>query len=719
MPRINFTVDAALLKELGERLVGKPHVALAELVKNSYDADASKSTIEFALEEDRVEVRDDGHGMTFDEFRDFWMRIGTPHKVEKRVSRDLGRRMTGSKGVGRLAVQFLAGKLQMITVPKGGQGQWLEARVNWAEAVEAGDLVSASAEYRTWESLPPFEQGTRIILSELKHEWTGAQVQGLAAELWRLQPPFRSALPPADRFKVDFQSTEREFEKVFEKQMRAVLSIWMAKFVGRYRDGEISLSLEFAGESPQAYSYYAADFPHNHGRFDKERNLNEADFEVRIFKLTGRQKYDIKVDYARDYLFEYGGVHVYDGGFRLPHYGSAENDWLRIEFDHSHRRFMSQLLPKELQDRYAHTQRLRFLPTLGRVFGVVNVDTSREPKLDIMITRDRLTQDSIAFRDLVTMVRYAFDLYAYEEARHQYTPKKIEPTSLGFERIEQALEEHEQHISKPVYQDLREKVLAAASAATTSQQDALKAALEKMGFLGPLATAGISTAAFQHELTKQFGLIEDIVERIRDIATDDASLQQSLDKLATDLSSWLERARTTNALFSYLAYAENISERERFCATTVIEQVRRQVRFFSRGIEIDTADVDGEIFLPEASFAEWSAIFQNVFINAFNAMLDSEKRLLKVSSRVKERSHEILVQDTGSGVDLRDADRLFEPFERGSQISPERRALGYGGTGLGLTIVRLLADGIGCRAGFVEPEEGFETAFSLNWREMK
>ena len=47
MPKIKFTVDAALLAELGERLVGKPYIALAELVKNSYDADAASVTIEF------------------------------------------------------------------------------------------------------------------------------------------------------------------------------------------------------------------------------------------------------------------------------------------------------------------------------------------------------------------------------------------------------------------------------------------------------------------------------------------------------------------------------------------------------------------------------------------------------------------------------------------------------------------------------------------------
>lgn len=123
--------------------------------------------------------------------------------------------------------------------------------------------------------------------------------------------------------------------------------------------------------------------------------------------------------------------------------------------------------------------------------------------------------------------------------------------------------------------------------------------------------------------------------------------------------------------------------------------------------------------MPDASLAEWSAIFQNVFTNAFNAMLDAERRLLRVSSRVEGTSREILVQDTGSGVDLRDAEKLFEPFERKLEISPERRALGYGGTGLGLTIVRLLAERIGCRVGFVEPDEGFSTAFSISWRESR
>jgi len=627
--------------------------------------------------------------------------------------------MTGSKGVGRLAVQFLASKLKIVTVPKEYDGEWLEASVDWEEAVQAGDLVDASVSYTKKRSPPPFEHGTSIVLSGLKQEWSEDKIQGLAGELWWLQAPFRpSSLAPEERFEIDFRSSQREWEDVFDERMGAIMKIWTARLVGQNERGHISLSLEFAGEPPQTHAYDVACFPHNEGRFDPEENLNDGHFELRIFGLRYRQPHGIRVAEAREYFWKYGGIHVYDGGFRLPYYGDPENDWLKIEFDHAHRRFLSDLLPEEFQDRYAETERLRYLPTLGRVFGVVNVNTSQEPDLEIMITRDRL-RDTPALRDLVSMVRYAFDLYAFEEARRAFERRlrvgPVEPTSLKFERVERVLEYYEPQIPQDVYRDLRERTREATTAATTSQE----VALGRMGLLGSLATAGISALAYQHELRKQFAVVESIVERIGEVRTTDPTLRRSLDSLREDLSSWLRRARATNALFDYLADAENIETKRRFHAAEVVEEVKRQTAFFARGIEVDTGEVDEKLLLPGASLAEWGAIFQNVFTNAFNAMVDLEERLLQVSSRATATSREILVQDTGRGVDLGDADRLFEPFEREVEISRERRALGYGGTGLGLTIVRLLADRIGCRVGFVKPDEGFSTAFSLSWREAK
>ena len=85
MNRETFTVDAALLQELGERLIGRAHIALSELIKNSFDADAI--TCEICFEDDTITILDDGHGMSEKEFLDHWMRIGTTHKVALEKSR--------------------------------------------------------------------------------------------------------------------------------------------------------------------------------------------------------------------------------------------------------------------------------------------------------------------------------------------------------------------------------------------------------------------------------------------------------------------------------------------------------------------------------------------------------------------------------------------------------------------------------------------------------
>lgn len=53
---LKFTVDSALLRELGEKFVETVHLALSELVKNSYDADATEIEVIFeTTEEGKIE----------------------------------------------------------------------------------------------------------------------------------------------------------------------------------------------------------------------------------------------------------------------------------------------------------------------------------------------------------------------------------------------------------------------------------------------------------------------------------------------------------------------------------------------------------------------------------------------------------------------------------------------------------------------------------------
>ena len=71
--RLSFTVESRILRELGERLVKQPDVALLELIKNAYDADARN--VEIAFGDNQITITDDGHGMSEADFVERWMRM--------------------------------------------------------------------------------------------------------------------------------------------------------------------------------------------------------------------------------------------------------------------------------------------------------------------------------------------------------------------------------------------------------------------------------------------------------------------------------------------------------------------------------------------------------------------------------------------------------------------------------------------------------------------
>ena len=722
---IKFTVDAALLSELGERLVGKPYIALGELVKNSYDADATRVIVHF--KNDRIEVIDNGQGMDFDEFQSFWMRVGSQHKQEQRYSRNFQRSMTGSKGIGRLAVQFLAKEISMRTVSEMNLNSEIQVFVDWEKAQKAGNLTEATAKYKTAEPSIEYpngsKHGTAIILSGLNQSWDADAITKLAQEIWPLQPPFRSArggIPPEEAFEVKLEAPDPNAVEHFRQQMEAVLDIWDAKLIGKLipasqkEDSKVKLTLEFKGGEKKYYEYRIPDC-----------NLNSVEFEIRIFTLMGKQPAGIIVDDAREYFKNFGGIHVYDAGFHMPFYGTVGGDWLRIQYDQASRISKSVLLPEEIQV----PRGLQFLPTTSRTFGVVHVDTAKEKDiarengleekgeyLKIQVTRDRLV-DNDAYEGLTKVVRTAVDYYATQEAARQYSEKETqrptEPIQRKFERVEDVLNRYQEVIPKPVYKALSREVKSAVTASQAEQERITRQA----GLLGALATTGMTALAYEHETKKHHFKLYELMKDISGIKVEDPVIQNQLNDIVQRLSAIIDQSRALRAVFGAMLDEENRRTVKRFKARILIRDVSEQLGILLHGVRPKTYRVDDELFLPEAAFAEWSAIFQNVLLNAMNAMLENDEQKIDVSSRADGNRRIILIQDTGVGVDLPTSEELFKPFVRELKISPEWRGLGVGGTGLGLTIVRMISDSIGCNVSFTEPEEGFKTAFQIQWRE--
>jgi C4-dicarboxylate-specific signal transduction histidine kinase len=148
-----------------------------------------------------------------------------------------------------------------------------------------------------------------------------------------------------------------------------------------------------------------------------------------------------------------------------------------------------------------------------------------------------------------------------------------------------------------------------------------------------------------------------------------------------------------------------------------VVQFVAQAQPFLGGVEVNFEELDEDIQLPSGTFAEWSAVFQNVFANAANAMIDKKTRKISISSDRRRSTNSILIHDTGTGVDLKEAEKLFEPFERRIKISRERRSLSIGGSGLGLTIIRMIARNLGFAIAFAKPQRGFSTCLKIEWQE--
>ena len=741
LQEIQFTVDAELLRELGERLVGRQYIALAELVKNSYDADASR--VEIRIADDFIEVSDNGHGMTYEDFANRWMRVGSTHKVPEMRSPELKRPLTGSKGVGRLAAQFLASELTLNSVPNENRVQQdsvpreLYAVVDWDSAVLAGDLTHATALYELREPQGtdfPLERphGTTVTLRRLKHVWTPKEFEDLAREVWFLQPPFRALSAVADRedagaFEVELFASDPEVASAFNAQMLRILDLYSSRLVGKLLPNDASsrnsnkrkaiLSLELEGQPTQPYEY---ELP---VQGEDPCLIDRLEFEIRIFTLHARQPYGIPVQQARDFLAEWGGVHIYDAGFRIPYAGPAA-DWLNLEFDHSHRLAQSKLLPDALNVRMG----LNFLPTNSRVLGVVDIDTAREARiatrsdnqshqhLQIQVSRDRLVGNK-AFRQLRDAVRVALDYYSTRLAVLRFEEKAAErsvgsPTRL-VENVWDVLEQHEDEIPKTVAVKLKAEL----TKTIDSVREESEWAKSQSGLLGAMATVGATAIAFDHQLNQHLGVLEHHTAALEDAIEADNDLKASIGAVAGNIRQWIRDVRDTRVVFSPVSDERNRTTVARFIAKPMIRGLADHLQAILRGVSVDVSGVDRELLLPNTSYPVWMAIFHNVFTNAFNAMLDSETRHISVSSFQAGRRRGIRVQDTGVGVNLDKAESLFEPLKRELEISPERRALGYGGLGLGLAIVRMLATDLKADVGFVEPVEPFNTCFQLTWSE--
>ncbi len=221
--------DPQTIKHLGIRMYSRLAPALAEIISNAYDADATNVVITLYEENgipQKIRVEDDGVGISHNEINDKFLVIGRNRRDDggDRPSSKCSRLPTGKKGLGKLALFGLAKTITITTVQSGFKNEFV---LDW------DDLMAAKGTYRPKVNDVKVKtensDGTIITLTGLKRK-TAFDINTVADNLSRLfifEQNFNLVLvtPKGDRISVTNERRYDQLNKEFEWNIESTLLV--------------------------------------------------------------------------------------------------------------------------------------------------------------------------------------------------------------------------------------------------------------------------------------------------------------------------------------------------------------------------------------------------------------------------------------------------------------------------------------------------------------
>ena len=168
--KLKMSFDPLTIEHLGIKMYSSLPTAIAELIANSYDADATNVKISLVDKnsEKEIIVQDDGVGMSFKEVNDFFLRIGRNRRKEGFTNSPSGqRKATGKKGLGKLAFFGIGDEIEVVTIRKNS-GKKIQFVLKWKDLIN-----SKTQEYEPVFSISNCSKsicGTSIRLLKLKRK---------------------------------------------------------------------------------------------------------------------------------------------------------------------------------------------------------------------------------------------------------------------------------------------------------------------------------------------------------------------------------------------------------------------------------------------------------------------------------------------------------------------------------------------------------------------
>jgi len=744
---LSFSVDAQLIGELGQKLVASNYIALSELVKNSYDADATeiKISIESAKVFSRgcnskIIVADNGQGMTFEEIQKYWMRVATAHKVSIDISEGYLRPRTGNKGIGRFSCQKIARKLILESVAELPDGSFEKTKVlfNWSNFKPGSDLELIANCYEVSHSSKPRKTGTTLKLIGLHGKWNETEFNALRRQLLSLY--MVSSVERSDEsdniivdpgVKVNFLAPE--FEKGHGNLIEQFMDAGWGRIKGKVnKKGVLSMTLDAHVLGKVKYTYDTT--------FSKLAGIS---FDVAFMPLDKeyfRDKSTANQSTIRTMSYDQAGIRVYYENFRVFPYGEPDDDWLRIEHDVARRlagvgdTYLEEVAKKLL----LNPQRANLLhPRNRNLFG--KVYTKKSPHFDTKMDREGFLENS-ALQELRSAMRISlkwmtlqFGAYKENLKKQKYieaeqllsktlslkkeTPEKVTTKALEF-LTQSARQGPDTSLKRPVE---------AIKQAETFLKSQIESSESELSILRMVASSAPMMFVFAHEvrgvvnrLDTHAALIEKHIKLMPE-----SSLTKQLSSLAADFKDTSGRFTSITKMFDIFSGARD-SKKSKFYLMKACKQAIDSFGFIADEFHIKPVMIiDPKIKIGPILEAELFSVIVNLYSNAVKASIVSKRREIRIEGAVVEKKVILKVMDKGVGLSKNNWEHVFMPMVRdpedriyktlATKIGDETITTLGQGSGLGLGIVKAILESNSSTIKFVAPPKGWSTCIVVNF----
>jgi hypothetical protein len=680
---------ARLLTMIGEQLIKNEKVALIELIKNSYDADASWVQVRFnnfeVNEEDEnelqvnddsnIEIEDDGEGMSLQTIKEAWMNPASPIKlIEKargiRKTKNKNRIIQGEKGIGRYSTFKLGKKVEIVTkainkkeiVVTSDLTIYNEELVSLKGSKESKYLDEVEFDYVIRRKPKHFvnepltirgikkkrvSHGTLIRISHLIDNWNKDKIEKIFYDILRLESPFSESKKGQDIL-IDFRLNNKPIisQKSIEENLQVLFNYAPIKVTdGKFSEDGFSFKLNnrdmWLSLGDLSGNRALRDrFLTKQGKLRRRPECGPFDFEFYVYDFSAKEPSKYKLDRESKDLVKKNRIYLYRDGIRVFPYGDPEDDWLGI-------------------DVIRGTQKAGLQLSNDQTIGRIKISGENNPNLKDKTNREGLLEIGNSFEDFKVLI---LSILGYLHKEFRKYKETLERKNINIlvksDLVISSLKESLYKIDQKNYSEAKKRL----NTAIKKYEIEKEFLVTRAETTEDLASVGLAVEIASHDMmmmmNRAVNSIDAVFKSIMSEEFDVEELRTNLETLRGQVTFVRDQVEGIQPIFK-----SSKRKSQNFQIRDIIERIKK---YFNNELEKNkikfTINEKNIPLVVKSNEAVLLQTFINLIDNSIYWLSNSSIKDKEIKITTSGNNLTLIFSDNGPGVREDDQEYIFEAF---------------------------------------------------------